>query len=74
MAQQFTIRFRMCEGSELCKSEAEVRDWLRRKFIVVLYNRISFQTDKFGEETLVKESKLRYLPISSQSRQIIPLK
>ena len=62
----------MCEGHEHCKSETEIRKWLRGKFIVLLYNRVRFITDGFYEQTLIRESVLKYIPVSSQTRQIVP--
>ena len=62
----------MCEGRDECKSEAEIRKWLRGKFIVLLYNRVRFIVDGFNEQTLIRESVLKYIPVSSQTRQIVP--
>ena len=69
-AQQFEIQFVMCEYVEggKCKTEAEIREWLMRKFILILYNHIIFDQDAFYEETLKKESRILYIPISSQVR------
>ena len=68
--QQLAIRFRMCEGGEAngCKKEEEIRDWLRRKYIVLMYNHKRFETDQYFEDSVVKESHLIYVPISSQTR------
>ena len=32
------IVFRKCEGHDYCKSEAEIKDWIIDKYIVLLYN------------------------------------
>ena len=37
-AQQLAIRFRMCVGADYCESEENIREWLKRKYIVILYN------------------------------------
>ena len=37
-AQQLAIRFKMCEGADYCESEENIREWLKRKYIVILYN------------------------------------
>ena len=47
---------------------------MRRKFIVLLYNQIRFETNRYFYDSAVKEAKLAYIPISSQVRQIIPHK
>ena len=36
-AQQLAIRFKMCQG-EGCESEENIREWLKRKYIVIVYN------------------------------------
>ena len=64
----------MCEGHDECKSEREIRDWLKRKYILLIYNQIRFDTESFFEDAKVKESKLLYVPMNSQIRQIVPLK
>lgn len=69
-AQQLAVTFRMCESSdpEYCHSEEETREWLMRKFIVLLHNQIRFAPLDFFEETKIKEARLLYIPISSQTR------
>ena len=37
-AQQLAISFKMCEGADYCESEENIREWLRHKYIVLLYN------------------------------------
>ena len=40
-AQQFAVKFKMCEGSG-CESESDIREWLKNKYIVLLYNHVRF--------------------------------
>ena len=65
MAMQLSVKFHMCKGYNYCKSEQEIRDWLSGKFIVVLYNQMRFKTDEFGSESVIKEARIQYIPISS---------
>ena len=37
-AQQIAIKFKMCEGRPDCESVEATREWLRGKFIILLYN------------------------------------
>ena len=37
-AQQIDIKFVMCKGGAECKDEKEIQDWLKGKYIVLLYN------------------------------------
>ena len=66
-AQQLAIRFKMCDSKEAgyCHSEEETREWLKRKFVVLLYNQIRFAPTDFFEKSRVRESRISYIPISS---------
>ena len=64
-AQQLAIKFKMCEGRADCESEASTREWLRGKYILLLYNQIRFDTNNYFYESAVSESSLAYIPISS---------
>ena len=68
------INYRKCEGRSDCASEQEILQWLRNKYIVILYNQIRFDAGQFFEESAVSESRIVYIPISSQIRQIVPFK
>ena len=54
----------MCEGHDYCKTEREIRDWLSGKYIVLLYNQVRFKTEEFGSDSLVKEARIMYIPVS----------
>jgi len=44
----------MCEGHDYCESEENIRNWLKRKFVVLLYNEIIFGLDQFGANVTVE--------------------
>lgn len=67
------VSFKMCRGHEYCKSEREIRNWLKNKFIVLLYNQLSFTRERHFADTLEASSVIRYLKVSSQERQLLPL-
>lgn len=48
MAMQIAVKFHMCEGKSICKSESEIREWLSGKYIVLLHNQVRFKTEDFG--------------------------
>ena len=37
-AQQLTVKFKMCEGKSICESKENIREWLKGKYILLLYN------------------------------------
>ena len=53
----------------VCKSEKEIKSYLRRKFIVTLHNQVRFNTMDYSEERMVRESVLTWYPVDSQLRQ-----
>ena len=55
----------MCDGGEECESEANIRKWLIGKYIVLLYNEVTFDTESYFDESKKFESRLMYIPISS---------
>ena len=63
----------MCEGDG-CETEEKIREWLAGKYIILLYNQIRFNSNEYFYSSAIKESRIAYIPISSQVRQIIPNK
>ena len=43
-AKQLVIRFDICRG-EGCKDEAVIKEWLNRKFLLVLENQFEFNKE-----------------------------
>ena len=60
----------MCEGGPAngCESKENIKEWLSGKFIVLLYNQIVFSQEDFFEDSRKVESRIIYIPISSQTR------
>ena len=72
-AQNLVINWRWCSGDN-CAPVEEARDWLRNKYIVLLYNQISFQAEGFYENAALFESRIEYIPISRSIRSLVPYK
>lgn len=56
-----------------CYSLEDTQAWLKGKFIILLYHQIRLDPKSFFEEVKIKESRIQYIPISSQSRLMVPL-
>ena len=60
----------MCEGTTasgvLCHPKEDILEWLKAKYIVVVYNQIRFDSDSFYESAAIAESRLTYVPINTQ--------
>ena len=57
----------------VCKTDQEITRFLRRKFITTLQNQVRFDTMKYDDTRLVKESVFCWYPINSLVRQEIAL-
>ena len=36
--QQLAIKFKMCKEKPICEDEEVIKDWLKGKYILILYN------------------------------------
>ena len=36
--QQLAIKFKMCEGKPICEDKEDIIEWLKGKYILILYN------------------------------------
>jgi len=74
-ARQFVILFEKCDNSTyvgpgVCKSEEQIKGWLARKFILINFNQMRFETREFSPKLkIVEELKLLWVPISTQLRE-----
>ena len=69
-SQNLMVAFVTCEPSETqtCKTQDEIEQWLKFKYIVVLENEKRFITHKFDEERIEQSSNLKWFPISQRNR------
>ena len=67
-ASALQVSFVKCDPnvSEIpCKSDEEIKQWMKRLFIVHLTNSIRFDQTGYKEETIAYESKFVWTPIRS---------
>ena len=80
MAQSMALLFEKCDNSTytgpgFCKSEEEITEWIKRKFIVVAMNQERFGTREYAyDKKVTKEVQYHYVPINSQIREEIVYK
>ena len=53
---QLVIRFEMCSGRDDCKTKSQIKEWIKRKFIITLGNMASFNKEKVEKLKLTKSS------------------
>ena len=59
------VSLERCHDRPDCKSELEINEFLRGKYVVILHNRRVWNSDEFEEASIVNESKNFWLPIST---------
>ena len=62
----------MCTGETYCEKKEDILKWLSGKFVLLVYNTISFDSELFYEESKREESQIAYIPINSQARDMVP--
>ena len=69
------ITFELCRDEpdtpveeRMCRPEEEIYKWMRRKFIAILENQISFSRDLIDDNLFTKNSGLRWFVLSPQLR------
>ena len=70
-ARLINIQLKRCEGQG-CKSESEITDYFRNKFLLVLMNEAHFKTDKFGQARVLPEARLSWIRINTYAPQTMP--
>ena len=67
--RSFVLLFDKCNQTAfdgVCKSEAEIKTWLARKFIILNMNKNRFSTREYSyDEKVTEESRFIYIAISS---------
>ena len=70
-AQQLSIQFVACNYSDPnagCKTHEEIKDFMRRKFIMTLDNYSMFNLDQYGDSKVTKEARITWHPMNSVLR------
>ena len=65
-ANQFNVQLQRCHDRPDCKSEAEIDAYLKNKYLIILYNQIRFDSRYYGQDSIVPESRLHWVQVSSQ--------
>ena len=65
-AQMIIVMLERCIGHDYCKSPEEIEEYFSNRFIQLYYNQIRFDSEKYGPESIIMESKTIWLPVSTQ--------
>jgi len=68
-AQQLKVQLKKCTGRPDCKTDEEIIQFMKGKFIMIMLNQVRFDDEKFGSQAIIKESRLLWLTINTQVKQ-----
>ena len=60
--------FKKCHKRDDCKTEEEVAEFMKDKYLLLLSNQIRFDSSQYSEESIVPESRLLWLNTSNKSQ------
>lgn len=63
------VELKKCIG-EGCKSEGEILDFFDSKFLLMLTNQERFITDGYFENSIARESTLKWISVTTQIRSV----
>ena len=70
ITKSLSIQFVACnETVNTCKSYDEIKNFMKRKFILTLENHSRFNLDEYDESKITKESAITWHPMNSILRQ-----
>ena len=63
------VVFDKCDSNlRKCKTEAQIKEWMQFKYIIVHYNFKRFIQQDFGDERIERSSTLKYYPVAVDVR------
>ena len=71
-ARRIRASLEKCHDRVDCKSDEEIRAFVRGKFLLKINNQIRFDSQKFNEKTIVKESILSWIAVNSKTSTMLP--
>ena len=60
------------DSNIVCKSPEQIEEFLRDKYILLVYNEIVFNTTGYGDERISKRSKLEWIKLGTQNKRVAP--
>ena len=53
-------------GETFCKTEEEIDDFMRGKYLLLLNNQIRFDAQEYNEDSIKMESRIRWITLSTK--------
>ena len=67
-SRQINFQLRKCKDKPYCRSDQEILEFFSNKYLVILHNQILFDSTKQSEESIKRESRIKWIRINTQSR------
>ena len=71
-ASQIRVYLNRCQGKDYCKTDEEINEFVRGKFLIVYANEIRFESQLYGKESIIKESHMDWVRISTYIKFELP--
>lgn len=49
----------------ICKSDEEITEWLRNKYILLYYNEVIFNATRYNDQAVAKVSQVKWIKVST---------
>ena len=61
------LRLEKCRESEAvkCKSDLEITEFFRNKWLLLFYNERLFDSNKYGQDSIVFQSHIKWLSVNT---------
>lgn len=64
-ARNMDMQLIRCHDRLDCKSDVEITAYLRDKFLILMHNEVRFDSNKYGSEAIIQESRLQWIPVNT---------
>ena len=71
-ARTIQINLKKCQGYEYCKTDEQITQFMKGKYLLLLSNQIRFDSDLYGIESILPESRIMWISISTQMQLSFP--
>lgn len=71
-ARTIQISLKRCSGEAYCKTDEEIDQFLKGKYLLLLNNQVRFDQTFYGEESIKMESRIRWISISFKNQLQFP--
>ena len=72
-ARNIRVRLNRCRGQQNnCKTDHEITEFVKGKYMIVYMNQIRFDDSKYGEESIIKESRTDWYRIRTKAQDEYP--